>query len=454
MQSQDTRPYKIRNSSTVKRKQLSDISNIISSKDDQYAFMTSASTFENKEPIKSDTTDSVQSIPISFQNKHPLLAWYKHDFNNGHMSYDEFRALLQYDNDANLITFLMEHGLISKQRPCMLCGGNMRTKKDGNQWFWICTRRVNGVKCNRGKKSIRHGTIFENSKLSIQTILTLMWHYVHHMSEKQCAEYTNISDKNNTSVVKWYKFCRQVCTDWFWDPLNTPKLGGFGKIVEMDESFFPGNPKFNRGRRLGEGAWQDDEKWLFGMTERGSLDAIAVQVPSNRSRLSLMPHVNAHCLPGTIFCSDGWKAYHKLAEHLELDDVLHYSVNHPENFVDPDTRAHTQTIEGFWRHCKSYLPSFGLKPKYLKTYIGGFLWHRYCKQRDLDMFLHLLQCISEKRPFVSFSLPAAQMDPKISENMSSAETSEVVNNIVDTETKQLKCIELIEVSDNSNDDFA
>ena len=61
MQSQDTRPYKIRNSSTVKRKHLSDISNIISSKDDQYAFMTSASTFENKEPIKSDTTDSVQA---------------------------------------------------------------------------------------------------------------------------------------------------------------------------------------------------------------------------------------------------------------------------------------------------------------------------------------------------------------------------------------------------------
>jgi hypothetical protein len=115
MQSQDTRPSKIRNSPTVKRKQLSDISNIISSKDDQYAFMTSASPFENKEPIKSDTKDSVQSIPISFQNKHPLLAWYKHDFNNGHMSYDEFRALLQCDNDANLITFLMEHGLISKQ---------------------------------------------------------------------------------------------------------------------------------------------------------------------------------------------------------------------------------------------------------------------------------------------------------------------------------------------------
>ena len=104
MPSQNIRPNQMRNSAT----QL---------KNDQDTFMKSILRFENKVPIKSDTTDSMPNIPISFQNKHPLLAWYKHDFNNGHMSYDEFPALLQYDNDANLITFLMEHGLISKQRP-------------------------------------------------------------------------------------------------------------------------------------------------------------------------------------------------------------------------------------------------------------------------------------------------------------------------------------------------
>ena len=67
-----------------------------------------------------------------------------------------------------------------------------------------------------------------------------MWHYIHHLSQNQYAEYTNISDKNNTYVVKWYTLCRKICTDWFWDPVNTPKLGGFRKNVEMDESFFPG----------------------------------------------------------------------------------------------------------------------------------------------------------------------------------------------------------------------
>ena len=34
--------------------------------------------------------------------------------------------------------------------------------------------------------------------------------------------------------------------------LDPPELGGFGKNVEMDESFFPGHPKSNKGRRFDE----------------------------------------------------------------------------------------------------------------------------------------------------------------------------------------------------------
>ena len=48
---------------------------------------------------------------------------------------------------------------------------------------------------------------------------------------------------------------------------------------------------------------------------------------------------------------------------------------------------------------------------YLKIYLGSFLWHRYCKQRNLDMFIHILSCFSEKRPFVKSDLPIAKMTP-------------------------------------------
>ena len=112
-------------------------------------------------------------------------------------------------------------------------------------------------------------------------------------------------------------------------------------------------------------------------------------------------------MDGTIFCSDGWKAYNRLKEHLDLEDVLHFPVNHSENFVDPITGRHTQTIEGLWRHAKEFLPSFGMKPNDLNTYIGAFLWHRYCKQRKLDFFMHFLKCAAEIHPIMQVNLPTA-----------------------------------------------
>ena len=108
-----------------------------------------------------------------------------------------------------------------------------------------------------------------------------------------------------------------------------------------------------------------------------------------------MPIINKQCNPGTIFCSDCWKPYYKLAEHLDLEDVLYFPVNHTKNYVDPNTGAHTQSIEGLWRHCKEHLPSFGMKPVDLDEYLGSFMWFGFCKQRKLDMFMHMLPCIGE-----------------------------------------------------------
>ena len=136
---------------------------------------------------------------------------------------------------------------------------------------------------------------------------------------------------------------RNICNSWIWDPQITPKLGGLGKIVEMEEWYFPGAPKFNPGGRLGT-TWEDNEKWTFGLAERGSLDCVLKQVPPPKTRRTLLPIINRHCLEGSLFCSDSWHAYHKLATHLDVENVLHYPVNHSENYVYPETGAHTQTI--------------------------------------------------------------------------------------------------------------
>ena len=80
------------------------------------------------------------------------------------MSYDQFMQLIDPRNDdAQLIRFLTDLGVIASSNVCLNCGRNMRQVLEGTNWFWLCSRTVNGIRCNKGKKSIRIGTIFDNS---------------------------------------------------------------------------------------------------------------------------------------------------------------------------------------------------------------------------------------------------------------------------------------------------
>ena len=84
------------------------------------------------------------------------------------------------------------------------------------------------------------GTFLSKKKLSIQQVLWLIWNFVHHLNEQQCKQYMSIGQNNDKAVVKWYKVCRRICGDCIRK--NPPKLGGFGVIVQMDESYFAGAP--------------------------------------------------------------------------------------------------------------------------------------------------------------------------------------------------------------------
>ena len=332
----------------------------------------------------------IQPRTIYLQNKHPMLAMFKDDLKSDDMSFAQLSDLLNMDNEHALLAFLTDHGILEKGHVCEFCGGNMHKAKQGNIWYWICYRRVNGVKCNRGKFGVRKGTFLDHTHLTIQNVTRMIWNFVYGLNIDQCKHFCCISNKTDHTVVEYYADCRAICNAWIWNENNTPKLGGFGKVVEMDESFFPGAPKYNRGRRLGNN-WDEDDKWVFGMVQRDSLDCILKQVPPNRKREDLLPIIQKHCVDGTIFDSDCWKAYCKLDEHLELRDCEHFTVNHSQNYVDPKTGAHTQTIEGLWSHIKDFLPVRGMKPEDLSSYLGCFMWDRFCKQRKLDKFVHFLR---------------------------------------------------------------
>ena len=300
------------------------------------------------------------------------------------MSIDDFSKLVNGDEEV-LLDFLADLGVIAKYQTCSNCGDNMRRffDKSKNQTFWICTKSKNGVKCKGGKFSIRKGTFLQNVHLSIQQVLWYIWHFVHELSVKQCREYMSIGKYNKETVVEAYKSCRAICNDWIRE--NFEPLGGFGTIVEFDESYFSGAPKYGRGGRGHAPSWEEENPWVFGIVQRGSLDCWLQQV-TNRRRTTLVPILNSRLKQGSVLCSDKWGAYKELEQHLTVEDCEHFTVNHKKNFVDPDTGAYTQTVEGMWRHMKVFLPPYGIPPRYLDSYLGAFMWIRYAKQQDLDLF--------------------------------------------------------------------
>ena len=67
---------------------------------------------------------------------------------------------------------------------------------------------------------------------------------------------------------------------------------------------------------------------------------------------------------------------------LSEEDFLHLTVNHSYNFVDPDTGAHTQTIELLWRQIKRQLPETYTRHNQLYLYLAEYLWHNMKRKSD------------------------------------------------------------------------
>ena len=70
-------------------------------------------------------------------------------------------------------------------------------------------------------------------------------------------------------------------------------------------------------------------------------------------------------------------------------------VNHSENFVDPYTGAHTNTIEGVWNAVKKKLKRMcGTFKHQLPSYLDEFNWQRVYPGERFEMMLqHIAELI-------------------------------------------------------------
>ncbi|XP_068237043.1 uncharacterized protein [Palaemon carinicauda] len=270
------------------------------------------------------------------------------------LSYGEF-VLAYSGNIEKLVDLCQRHNLILQNKNCPHCHEVCRV--DYKKHSFRCdksyiTKGRRRKRCSY-KVSLFVGTWFSKGKLDIETNLKFIVVWVQSWFCYKVA--VSELKLNKGSVCDWSSFSRGVVINWAFR--RSKKIGGNNCTVEIDESKF-GKRKYNVGQVI-------DGQWVYGGISRESREFFLVPVET-QDRDTLLSLIKERIEPGTTIISDCWQAYNCLAE----EGFKHLTVNHSLHFVDPQTQAHTNTVERKWRDVKNLVPKYGRRKKHFVGYLA------------------------------------------------------------------------------------
>ncbi|KAK1929632.1 putative transposase-like protein [Phytophthora citrophthora] len=272
------------------------------------------------------------------------------------------------------LLWCMEVGLIDWQKLCPTCGSNMKPSCATKRWR--CSRRALHANRKEVSRGMLTSSFFSDSKLKLHHSVRLLLAWCMRLPQATAIEMAEVSE---CTVRDLYMSCRSTCSK---ELLQADfKIGGEGRIVEIDETSLAKKRKCNGGRYY-------HKYWLFGGVERVSGRWFG-RVVYKRTKATLLPIIKWFIKPRTNIMSNMFATY--VSEHgdrqytLENNPLLlsmeytHSWVNHSLNFMDPVTGTHTNTIEGLWetrmkRHIKSLR---GMTRERLDSYLDEYMWRSW-----------------------------------------------------------------------------
>ena len=223
--------------------------------------------------------------------------------------------------------------------------------------------------------SIRDGSWFQQSNLTLLEILLLTYHIV---CREQAQQIQSEYRFGPHTLADWGMFCREVMLVYL--ERSSVKIGGPNKTVEIDESKF-GRRKYHKGHPA-------KGQWVFGGVERESGETFLVPV-KDRTADTLLAVIRDWIEPGTTVICDCWAAHNNVGS-LGYE---HRTVNHSINFKDPITGEHTNTIESTWKHVKVSLGQYNRGEDY-DYHLAHYLFAARYKAEGIPTLLHFLHLVA------------------------------------------------------------
>jgi len=234
-------------------------------------------------------------------------------------------------------------------------------------------------KCKECHKqfSVKLGTIFEDSPITLDKWLTALWMIVNcrnGVSSYEVGRTLGITQKSAWFVLHRLRFALQTG--------SLTKLGGNGAPVEVDETFIGGKARFmhrvKRERLSQNGGMQggSGKAVVMGLLERGGKVKTAV-IPHRKQNIP-EKIVREMVEPGTEVHTDEFMGYNNLK-----DGYIHKVVNHLEGYVREN--IHTNGIENFWSCLKRGLNGtyVAVEPFHLFRYVDEQAF-RFNNRKDVN----------------------------------------------------------------------
>ena len=267
---------------------------------------------------------------------------------------------------------------------------------DADKPYWLETQKRWKCRSCRKQFSVKVGSIFEDSPISLQKWLPTLWLLVNSkngVSSHEISRSLGVTQKTAWFMLQRLRLVLGHAPD--------SKMGGNGPI-EVDETFVGGDPKrmhADRRMKLQQAIKTREYKVpVMGMLDRESRQIRARVVP-NVKRETLQNAILEQIEKGATVYTDRATAYDTLA----AQEYIHETVNHVEEYVRG--QVHTQGIENFWSLLKRGLRGtyIAVEPFHLDRYIAEQVFrynNRATKDNplnDADRFLIALSRVSGKR---------------------------------------------------------
>jgi transposase-like protein len=264
--------------------------------------------------------------------------------------------------------------------------------------YYLATQKRWKCRECRIQFSVKRGTIFEDSPISLKKWLPALWLLCN--CKNGVSSYEVARDLGVTQKTAWFMLhrLRKVLKDE-----RTHKFG-FSGPVESDETFIGPNPKkMHKDRKARMQAQGEGKGGYVGKTAvQGILDRdlrqVRAKVLPNMKRETLQNAILDNVTPFAKVYTDEAVQYDGLSENY-----IHDVVNHSQEYVRG--QVHTNGIENFWSLLKRGLKGtyIAVEPFHLDRYLDEQMFrynNRATKDNpltDADRFALALSQVANKR---------------------------------------------------------